>query len=312
MRRGLKEKIAVLGYGSQGRAIARNLADSGCDVMVGLRSRSRSHKLAKQDRIRSASLLDAANGRAIVIVAVPDQTHNQVFSERLQKGVENGSTILFLHGLTVHFKLVNLPDTVDIALLAPHAPGLAVREKYLAGERSISAFYAIKQNRSRKAKQRLFEVAQMLGFDQTRLLKTTFEHEAVGDIFGEQAVLCGGLAMLIKSGYEVLVERGLNPDHAYLEVAYQLDLIIQLVKQHGIEGMLKRISVAARLGSVQNGPKIIDQGVKKRMNQLFDQIASGKFPRQLAQMTPEQVRELDRSLHTLSDKRLERAVKKFR
>lgn len=311
MRR-LKEKIAVLGYGSQGRAIARNLADSGCDVTVGLRARSRSHRVAKQDRVHSASMIEAVRDREIVIVALPDQTHHQVFSKRLQAGLAEKSTIIFLHGLTIHFKLVTLPDRVDITLLAPHAPGLAVRERYLSGEKSISAFYAIKQDRSKKAKRRLFDLAQTLGFNQSRLLKTTFEHEAVGDIFGEQAVLCGGLAMLIKSGYEVLVERGLDPDHAYLEVAYQLDLIIDLIKQHGIEGMLKRISVAARLGSVQSGPKIIDAGVKKRMNRLFDQIASGKFPRQLAEMTPEQLRELNRSLHTLSDKRLERAVKKFR
>ena len=307
-----KEKIAVLGYGSQGRAIAQNLSDSGMDIVIGLRGRSRSHKKAKSDGIPSLTLIEAVQNREIIIVATPDQTHTSLFSKRLRSAISEKTTIIFLHGLTVHFNLVSLPAQTDITLLAPHAPGLAVREKFVSGEKSISAFYAISRNCSKKARKRLFSIAELIGFNRKRLLKTSFEHEAIGDIFGEQAVLCGGLAMLIKNGFEVLVENGLKPDHAYLEVAYQLDLIIQLIKQHGIEGMLKRISVAARLGAVQNGPRIIGPEVKTRMNRIFKEISNGKFPRQLSQLSSEDISTLNRSLHNLTDSRLEKAVRKYK
>lgn len=292
--------------------MAQNLSESGADIVVGLRGRSRSRKKAKADGIISLSLIEAVCNREIVIVATPDQTHAGLFSKRLCDAISAKATIIFLHGLTVHFNLVSPPDWADITLLAPHAPGLAVREKFLSGEKSISAFYAINRNGSKQAKNRLFWVAEMLGFSSDRLLKTSFEHEAIGDIFGEQAVLCGGLAMLIKNGFEVLVEHGLKPEHAYLEVAYQLDLIISLIKEHGIEGMLKRISVTARLGAVQNGPKIIGPEVKTRMNRLFQEISSGKFPRQLANLGARELQELNASLHTLTDPRLEKVARKYR
>lgn len=307
-----KEKIAVLGYGSQGRGVAQNLSDSGADIVVGLRGRSRSHRQAKADRISSAPLIEAVRDREIIIVATPDQTHASLFSNRLGAAISEKATIIFLHGLSVHFDLVNLPPLVDITLLAPHAPGLAVREKFVSGEKSIAAFYAINRDCSKQARKRLFSVAKMIGFRSDRLLKTSFEHEAVGDIFGEQAVLCGGLAMLIKNGFEVLVEHGLKPEHAYLEVAYQLDLIIKLIKEYGIEGMLGRISVTARLGAVQNGPKIIGPEVKTKMNRLFKEISSGKFPRQLGKIGAKELQELNQSLRTLTDPRLEKAIRKHR
>lgn len=309
------QKIAVLGYGSQGRAIAQNLSDSGANIVVGLKGRSRSHKKARDDKLISVTPIEAVCDREIIIIATPDQTHATLFSKRLGDAISRNKptpTIIFLHGLTVHFDLVSLPDRADITLLAPHAPGLAVREKFVSGEKSISAFYAVSRDHSKQAQKRLFWIAEMIGFSSDRLLKTSFEHEAIGDIFGEQAVLCGGLAMLIKNGFEVLVEHGLKPDHAYLEVAYQLDLIIKLIKEHGIEGMLKRVSVAARLGAVQNGPKIIGPEVKTRMNRLYQEISSGKFPRQLANLTASELRKLNRSLHTLTDPRFEKAARKHK
>jgi len=304
-------KIALLGFGSQGRSLALNLRDSGCNPVVGLRGRSKSHKLAKSDKLASAPLAEAVQNANIVVVALPDQVHGTVFSSRLQAAIPENSTILFLHGLTVHFDLISLPETADIVLLAPHAPGLAVRESFLTGEGSISAFYSIHRDQSGLARQRLFGVAEAAGFKSANLLKTTFEHEALGDIFGEQAVLCGGLAMLIKNGFEVLVENGLKPDHAYLEVAYQLDLIIGLIKQFGIEGMLKRISVAARTGSVKNGPRIIDSSVKKRMKSLFDEIKNGDFTNQLDKLSSDDLRRLNRQIGSLSHPDLEKAARKF-
>jgi ketol-acid reductoisomerase len=212
--------------------------------------------------------------------------------------------------MSIHFGLVRPPSDCDVTLLAPHAPGAAVREKYL-GDRSISAFYAVHQNGSRRASQTLIQLAEAAGIARRRLVKTTFRDEAVGDLFGEQAVLCGGLAMLIKTGFELLVERGIKPENAYLEVAYQLDLIVALIKKYGVAGMLNRISVAARYGSVTNGPRIVDSYTKSRMRKILAEIESGRFVRRLVALSPNEVRGLKRATSRLSDRRLEKAARKY-
>lgn len=306
-----KKQIAVIGYGSQGRAVALNLRDSGYPVKVGLKARSKSRRAAAEDRMVIRSVSEAVAAAELVIMAFPDQFHGRVFAREIGPSLQPGATLVFLHGMSVHFGFVQSPKQCDVVLLAPHAPGLAVREKYVAGERSISAFVAIHQNYSRRARKTLAELAGALGFDKKRLIATTFADEAIGDLFGEQAVLCGGLAMLIKSGFETLVEYGLKPDHAYLEVAYQLDLIMALVKRYGVEGMLKRISVAARYGSLSAGPRVIDASVKKRMRAVLAEIVSGKFPRKLNALDDAAIRKLNRSLGTLSDPKLEKAARKF-
>jgi len=158
----------------------------------------------------------------------------------------------------------------------------------------------------------VFALADGIGFLKKQLVRTNFEHEALGDLFGEQAVLCGGLAMLIKSGFETLIEKGIPPENAYLEVAYQLDLIVDLIKNHGIEGMFDRISVAARYGSLATGPKIIDKSVKNRMGRAFDKIASGKFTDGLINQSPSDIRSMKKALQKLSNPKLEKAARKFR
>ncbi|MDH4155823.1 MAG: ketol-acid reductoisomerase, partial [candidate division Zixibacteria bacterium] len=218
--------------------------------------------------------------------------------------------LLFLHGLSVHFGMVVPAAFCDVILIAPHAPGRAVREKYLT-DRSLSAFYAVGQDFTGHARRTALELARAIGFKPQRLIATTFEHEAVGDLFGEQAVLCGGLAALIKNGFEVLVEKGIPAENAYLEVAYQLDLIVQLLKEHGIEGMLRRISVAARYGSARAGPRIIDRTVRDRMKEVADEIITGKFSRGLAKLSGADIIKLNRSLKKLTDPRLEKAARKF-
>lgn len=306
-----KKRIAIIGYGSQGRAIALNLRDSGYPIVVGLRSRSRSRRVAKSDGIRSTCAIKDAAARAdIVCFAFPDHLHGRVFRKEIAPSLKPGATLLFLHGLSVHFGLVKPPSDCDVVLLAPHAPGAAVREKYL-GDRSVSAFYAIHQDRSRKASRTLFSLAASIGIQKRRLVRTTFRDEAVGDLFGEQAVLCGGLAMLIKTGFELLVERGIKPANAYLEVAYQLDLIAALIKRHGVTGMLNRISVAARYGSIQSGPKIIDSYTKARMRRILAAVESGRFARCLAALNPAQVRSLKKSALRLSSVTLEEAARKY-
>ncbi len=306
-----KKRVAVIGYGSQGRAMAQNLRDSGLAVVVGLRPRSKSRRLARRDGIKDVlGISDAVNRSSTIIFTFPDHLHSRVFRSQIEPHLQPGSTLVFLHGLSVHFGFVNPPPSCDVILIAPHAPGLAVREKYLT-DQSISAFYAVHQDRSHHATRTAFALARAMGFERKRLIRTTFQDEAVGDLFGEQAVLCGGLAMLIKSGFETLVKHGLKPENAYLEIAYQLDLIVDLIKRHGIEGMFKRISVAARFGSLVAGPKIIDRRVRHSMDEIFLNVRSGQFSRRLNSLSQSELRKLDRHLLALTNPAFERAARKF-
>ncbi|MBD3333782.1 ketol-acid reductoisomerase [candidate division GN15 bacterium] len=307
-----KPTIAMLGYGSQGRALALNLKDSGYEVIVGLPSGSATREIAASDGMMNLQTTDeAAAGAEVICFAVPDHRHAAVWRDQVGPSAKSGSALWFLHGLSVHFEQVLPPDDVDVFMIAPHAPGLAVREQYL-GDRSLSAFVAVHQDVSGRAMKQAQRLAEGIGISPTRLVKTTFEHEAVGDLFGEQAVLCGGMSALITAGFETLVARGLAPENAYLEVAYQLDLIISLVKRYGIEGMLRRISVAARLGAVQAGPKLIDARVRETMQRILQRIDSGEFARELQDLDNAALADLDKSLGRLSNDELERAARKFR
>lgn len=304
-------KIVVIGYGSQGRAIALNLQDSGHDVTVALRKGSKTWAVAKRDKIKSITpVADAVSQCNIVMFAFPDHQHRRSYEQVISQNLPQGATLVFLHGMSVHFGFVVPPRDADVILLAPHAPGVAVREQFL-GERSISAFYAIHQNRSKKALATLHALAAGIGIQKKRLIKTTFEYEAVGDLFGEQAILCGGMAALIKNGFEVLTESGIPADNAYLEVAYQLDLIVKLVKQHGIQGMLDRISVAARVGSLLAGPRLIDLTVKQRMRDLLAEVKSGQFPKTLDQLSDQEIAQLTKSLAKLTTPQFEKSARKF-
>ena len=305
--------VAVLGYGSQGHAVALNLRDSGYPVMIGLRPESPRRDAARQagfDRIEAFGA--AAQAADIVVFAFPDHRHGVTYRREIQSRLRPGVTLVFLHGLSVHFGLVEPPADADVILIAPHGPGVAGREKYVAGERSMSAFVSVHQDSSGEAHQTMFALAEGVGFDLKRLVPTTFEQEAVGDMFGEQAVLCGGMAALIKNGFEVLVDHGVSPENAYLEVAYQLDLIIALIKQHGIKGMFDRISFTARYGSLETGPELIDEGVRARMEAVYARIESGEFVSRLAKLGETEIKTVDDALAALTDSRLEGAAKKWR
>jgi ketol-acid reductoisomerase len=306
-----KPIVAVIGYGSQGRAISLNLQDSGYEVIVGLRGGSKSYVRARREGIRNIATIPAAVRKAdCICFAFPDHVHGKVYKRSIRSNLKKRTTMWFLHGLSVHFGLVTPPETADVILIAPHAPGLAVREKYL-GARDISGFYAIHQDRLRRARTLTFRLAEGIGISRTRLLKTTFGDEAVGDMFGEQSVLCGGLAMLVKLGFDTLVGRGHKPEHAYLEVAYQLDLIVDLIKRHGIDGMFSRISVAARFGSLTAGPKILDDTVRRRMEEVYDEIDNGDFARKLKNLSDKDLAALASALRKLSTGSLNVAARKF-
>ncbi|HPI32974.1 MAG TPA: ketol-acid reductoisomerase, partial [candidate division Zixibacteria bacterium] len=305
--------VAVIGYGSQGHAVAQNLRDSGFDVIVGLRPDSPRRADARRDGMPRIDGIGAAVGQAGgVVFAFPDHRHGVVYRREIRDRLRPGAALVFLHGLSVHFGLVEPPEDADVILIAPHGPGVAVRANYLAGDRSMSAFVSVHRDSSGQAGPTMFGLAAGMGFDLTRLVPTTFEAEAVGDMFGEQAVLCGGLAALITGGFEVLVKNGIPPDAAYLEVAYQLDLIVALIKKHGIRGMFERISLTARYGSLETGPFLIDEVVKARMQQVYDRIASGEFVSRLTRLSEAQIDELGADLARLTDEKLEQAARKFK
>ncbi|MCK5124802.1 MAG: ketol-acid reductoisomerase [candidate division Zixibacteria bacterium] len=271
-----KDRIAIIGYGSQGQALALNLRDSGYNVRVGLRPRSKSLAMTKKDKIKTATIPEVITDANFIIIAIPDHIHAAVIDDKFFSLINKTTALVFLHGSSIHFKQVTPPKEMPILLLAPHAPGVAVRENYLNKE-PFSAFYSVHQGSLKKGINKLIVLARAIGIPKSHLVKTTIGDEAVGDLFGEQAVLCGGLARMLKFGFETLVEGGLPKQNAYLEVAYQLDLIVELVKKYGLDGMLKRISPMARYGSVINGPNIIRPQVKKDMKKILSEIKSGKF-----------------------------------
>lgn len=302
-----KDMIAVLGYGSQGRAMALNLDDSGYAVTVGLRKGSKSKALARREGIRVASIADAVASAEVVIVALPDNVHGEVFRESIADNLRPGESLVFLHGSSVHFGLVDPPAKNPVLLLAPHAPGSAVRTNYLNGN-PYSAFIGVHRGSKKQGYALLQKLAKALGIPRTHLIKTSLADEAVGDVFGEQAVLCGGLARLLKYGFETLVEAGLPPQNAYLEVAFQIDLIVYLIKKHGLAGMFERISPLARYGSAVNGPRVIAPEVKRNMKRVYRDIASGKFMRggKKAGLKPSRAQ-----MEKVTSKAFDRQVKRF-
>nr|MBN2276430.1 ketol-acid reductoisomerase [candidate division Zixibacteria bacterium] len=306
-----KINIAVVGYGSQGRAWALNLRDSGMPVTIGIPAGDASRKTALKDGFKDiTSVGRAVESSHIIVFAFPDHLHGRAFKKAIEPYLRPKSALVFLHGYSIHFGTVIPPKITDIILLAPLGPGTAVREKYLAGE-SIGYFYAVHHNATGRARRVLDYLVRGLKIDRRTMIKTTFADEAIGDLFGEQAVLCGGLSQLIKMGFETLVESGIAPDKAYLEVAYQLDLIVGLIKDHGIEGMFHRISVAARYGSLLNGPRIIGPQAKSGMKKILAEIKSGQFAKKLNSLSPAEVKKLDTELRGLTDPLLEKSARKF-
>jgi len=303
--------MAVLGYGSQGRAWALDLRDAGHEVVIGLKTRSRSRAMARQDGFANiVTVADAVKRASVIIMAVPDHIQGGLFNRDIKPHLRHDSALVFLHGFSIHFNTIVAPSDVDIILLAPLGPGTAVREKYLARE-SIGYFHAVGQNGTGKAKQRLDDLICALNIDRKALIKTSFADEAIGDLFGEQTVLCGGLTQLIKTGYETLREAGLSSDKAYLEVAYQLDLIVDLIKRYGIAGMYDRISMTARYGSSKTGPKVVNNTVRRNMQKALKEIKSGRFAEKLSSLTPDRCRQLRRDIKKLTTPDFERSARKF-
>ena len=278
----LNKKLAVIGFGSQGHAHALNLKESGCEVIIGLYPGSKSTAVAKELGFTVASTSDAVKQADVILVATPDTVIPKVYREDIAQQLSKGKTLLFSHGLAVHFNLIELPNDVDVALVAPKGPGHTVRSQYLEGK-GVPGLVAVHQDVSGKALETALAWAKGVGCTRAGVFETNFKEETVTDLFGEQTVLCGGATALVKAGFEVLVEAGYQPEMAYFECLHELKLIVDLMNESGIAGMRFSISETAEYGDVTVGPKIIDASVKQRMVEQLKKIESGEFTREWMQ-----------------------------
>ena len=272
-----KARIAILGYGSQGRAHALNLADSGHDVVVGVRKNGDSWKKAKRDGLKVAEPVEAVKGASLVAMLVPDLAQADLYKQ-VEKSLEKGATLLFAHGLNVHFKLIKPRKDLDVVLIAPKGPGDLVRRQYQQG-RGVPSLLAVYQDATGKAFAKALAYGHGIGGTRGGVLETTFAEETETDLFGEQAVLCGGTSDLILKGFETLVEAGYQPEIAYYEVLHELKLIVDLLHEGGLAKMHKYISTTAKWGDMISGPRIINRTTKKEMKKVLGDIQSGKFAR---------------------------------
>jgi ketol-acid reductoisomerase len=269
-------KIATIGYGSQGRAHALNLRDSGFDVTVGLRPGGPTEIKAKADGFTVKSPAEAVKDADLVAVLTPDMVQRKLYDEVLKDHLKPGACLLFAHGLNVHFDLIKPREDIDVVLVAPKGPGALVRREYEIG-RGVPCIYAVHQDRSGKAEALALAYATGLGGARANLIKTTFKEETETDLFGEQAVLCGGASSLVQAGFETLVEAGYQPEIAYYEVLHELKLIVDLFYEGGITRMLEFISETAQYGDYVSGPRVIDAGTKARMKDILTDIQDGTF-----------------------------------
>jgi len=271
-------RIAVLGYGSQGRAHALNLKDSGFDVVVGVRKGGNGWKRARKDGLAVAEPKAAVKGADLIAMLVPDIAQKLLYQD-IKKELKAGAALLFAHGFNVHFKQIKPPKKVDVVLIAPKGPGDLVRRQYQQG-RGVPCLIAVAQDATGKAHARALAYAHGIGGTRGGVLETTFAEETETDLFGEQAVLCGGATELVVKGFETLVEAGYQPEVAYYECLHELKLIVDLLHEGGLAKMHQFISETAKYGDLTRGPRIINERVKNEMRKVLKEVQSGKFARQ--------------------------------
>ena len=276
----LSGKVAVIGYGSQGHAHALNLRDSGVDVQVGLRDGSPSRDAVEEAGLEARSVADAVAGAQVVALLLPDHVQKGVWDEWVSPNLEPGAAVLFAHGLNVHFGRIAPPADHDVIMVAPKAPGHRVRELYVSGA-GTPGLVAVHQNASGNALELALAYGAGIGCARVGLLETTFAEETESDLFGEQAVLCGGVPALVQAGFDVLVEAGYQPEIAYYECLNELKLIVDLLYQGGLEYMRYSVSDVAEYGDLSRGTRVVDERVQNVMREILDEIRSGAFAREL-------------------------------
>jgi ketol-acid reductoisomerase len=275
----LGEPVAVIGYGSQGRAHALNLRDSGEDVRVGLYPGSKSIERVEADGLRAVPVPEAVSEATVVMVLTPDAGQGKLFRESIEAHLQPRSMLMFAHGFAIHFAQIKPNQDIDVAMIAPKGPGHLVRSTYVAGQ-GVPALIAVHQDATGHAWRRAMAYARALGAGRAGILETTFKEETETDLFGEQAVLCGGVASLVKTGFETLVEAGYQPELAYFEVLHELKLIVDLMYRGGLGFMRYSVSDTAEYGDYSRGPRVIDSRTKDEMRKILGEIQSGEFARE--------------------------------
>lgn len=270
------KKVAVVGYGSQGHAHAQNLRDSGVEVVIALREGSKSAAKAQEDGFEVKTNAEAAKWADLIMILAPDQHQRGLYSEDIEPNLTEGKTLAFAHGFNIRFGYIEAPEGVDVILVAPKAPGHTVRREYVAG-RGIPDIIAVEKDASGSAWETAKSYAKAIGGTRAGVIKTTFTEETETDLFGEQAVLCGGTSRLIQYGFETLTEAGYQPEIAYFEVLHELKLIVDLIWEGGITKQRWSVSDTAEYGDYVSGPRVIDPSVKENMKAVLADIQSGAF-----------------------------------
>jgi len=279
------KKIAIIGFGSQGYGQGLNLVDSGCDVVFGLRKDGASSVKAKDYGLKVMSISEAVKYADIVQILIPDEVQASVYKKEIEPNLKEGQYLMFSHGFNIHYGYIKAPEGVNIIMVAPKAPGHTVRSEYLRGA-GVPSLIAIEKDITGNSKEIALSYASAIGSGRTGIIETSFREETETDLFGEQAVLCGGCDYLIKNAFETLVEAGYSPYMAYFEVCHELKLIVDLIYQGGIEDMHYSVSNNAEYGDYTRGPKIIDSSVKTKMKDILKQIQSGEYAKEfMTEMT---------------------------
>jgi ketol-acid reductoisomerase len=273
------KKVTIIGYGSQGHAHALNLQESGVKVTVGLRKGGASWDKAKKGGIKVAELADAVKGADIVMLLLPDEHHAQIYSEAIAPNIKKGASLAFAHGFNIHYGLIQARPDLDVWMVAPKAPGHTVRSTYAAGG-GVPMLIAVHRNPSKKARDVALSYAAAIGGGKAGIIETSFKEETETDLFGEQAVLCGGCVELVKAGFDTLTDAGYAPEMAYFECLHELKLIVDLMYEGGIGTMNYSISNNAEYGEYVSGPKVIDAGTRARMKEILGRIQTGEYAKE--------------------------------
>src|SRR5271163_2752045 len=274
-----KKKIAIIGYGSQGHAHALSLRDSGCNVRVGLHPESKSREKAKAAGLTVESVSDAAAWADVIMILAPDTAQPAIYEKEIARHLSAGKMLMFAHGFNVRYATIQLPRDIDVTMIAPKAPGHRVREVFMEGG-GTPALLAIHQDATGSAKQLALSYAKALGATRAGVIETTFKEETETDLFGEQAVLCGGVSELIKAGFQTLVDAGYQPEIAYFECLHEMKLIVDLIYQGGLNYMRYSVSDTAEQGDYTGGPQVVNEQTRQTMKKMLARIQNGEFAKE--------------------------------
>ncbi|MDK7180224.1 ketol-acid reductoisomerase [Corynebacterium riegelii] len=305
------KKVAIIGYGSQGHAHAQNLRESGVEVVVGLREGSKSAAKAKEAGFEVKSNADAAAWADVIMLLAPDTSQAEIFTKDIEPNLNDGDALFFGHGLNIHFKLIEPADNITVAMVAPKGPGHLVRRTFVDGK-GVPTLIAVEQDPKGNGRDLALSYAAAIGGARAGVIPTTFEAETVTDLFGEQAVLCGGLEDLIMKGFEVLTEAGYEPEMAYFECLHEMKLIVDLVYEGGLANMNYSVSDTAEFGGYLAGPRVIDEGAKDRMREILKDIQDGTFTQRLVDNVKNGNKELEDLRAKVSQHPIEQTGEKLR